>query len=144
METRLLHPGDEPLLTTAADGVFDHEVRPDLAAEFLADPRHHIAVAIEEGKIVGMASAVHYIHPDKSAELWINEVAVAGPYRRRGIAQALLNILFDHARALGCREAWVLTEPDNAPANALYRKVGGVPEEAVMYAFELTGAQGER
>jgi hypothetical protein len=29
--------------------------------------------------VVGFASAVHYVHPDKAPELWINEVGVAEP-----------------------------------------------------------------
>ncbi len=144
MEYKLLVAGDEKLLEGmgAGDGVFDRKVQPELARLFLSDPRHHIAVAIEGRTIVGMASAVNYIHPDKPDELWINEVAVAESYRRRGIGRALLDLLFHRGRELGCREAWVLTDASNGPANRLYAALGGVTRRQVMYAFSL-GEEGE-
>lgn len=139
VEIRMLRAGEEALLENAAPDTFDHPVDPRLAAEFLADPRHHIAVACAEGQIVGFASAVHYIHPDKPAELWINEVGVASTHRRRGLAKDLLRTLFDAGRALGCREAWVLTDRSNEPAMRLYAEVGGIeaPGDTVMQEFRL-------
>ena len=123
---------DKDLILSAADGVFDDDATPALTAEFLADHRHHIVAALVEGRLVGFASAVHYIHPDKPAELWINEVGVAPAYQRQGLGRRLMDALLDHGRALGCKEAWVLTEQDNEAARALYRAAGG-SEEAVVY-----------
>src|SRR5207249_3303959 len=65
VEIRILGRGDEMLLSTAAAGVFDHPVEARRCAEFLNDPRHHIAAAVDGGRVVGFASAVHYVHPDK-------------------------------------------------------------------------------
>ena len=65
IEIRLLGVGDEQVLENVADDVFDNAVDPALAAEFLADPRHHIIVAIDDGQVVGMVTSFHYIHPDK-------------------------------------------------------------------------------
>lgn len=56
-------------------------IDPTWSAEFLRDPRHHIAVAIEDGVVVGIASGVHYLHPDKPPELFVNEVGVAPAFR---------------------------------------------------------------
>ena len=67
-----------------------------------------------------------YWHPDKPRELWINEVGVAPAWRQLGVGTKLLKKTLEHARAPGCREAWVLTEPDNVAALALYSKLGGV------------------
>jgi GNAT superfamily N-acetyltransferase len=97
----------------------------ELARAFLADPRHHIAVAIDDGAVVGFASAVHYIHPDKPAELWINEVAVAPTHRKRGLAKRIVEQALAHGRGLGCKVAWVLTDTDNRAALALYAAAGG-------------------
>jgi GNAT superfamily N-acetyltransferase len=47
---------------------------------------------------------------------------------RRGIASALLARLAELARERGIRTGFVLTEPDNGPANALYRSAGGATE----------------
>ena len=95
IEIKVLHCGDEAVLSNVAAGVFDNPIDPKLTAEFLADHRHHIAVAIDDGLVVGFASAVHYIHPDKLPELWINEVAFAPTYRRRGLGKAVLKALFE-------------------------------------------------
>ena len=101
LDIRLLAPGDERVLARVAPGVFDHDVDPGLTAEFLRDPRHHLAVAIEDGAVVGFASGVHYVHPDKPAELWVNEVGVAPSHQRRGLGKRLLHALFAHGRDLG-------------------------------------------
>lgn len=138
-EIRILSSGDQALLHTVVSGVFDHAIDPDLAAEFLRDPRHHMAVAIDGGQIVGFVSGVHYLHPDKPAEMWVNEVGVAPSHQGRGLGRAILRTLLGHARRLGCREAWVLTDRSNGPAMRLYASAGGqeAPGEHVMYSFCL-------
>lgn len=133
-EIRLLGPGDASLLDRVAEDVFDHEVRPALSAEFLADPRHHLCVAVDAGMIVGMASAVHYVHPDKPPQLWINEVGVAPSHQRQGLARAMIAELLALGRRLDCTEAWVLTDEDNAAARALYRATGGEETTGVVMA----------
>jgi aminoglycoside 6'-N-acetyltransferase I len=140
IENRLLGPEDERLLRHVAPRTFDHHVDPALAAEFLRDPRHHLAVAIENGSVVGFASGVHYVHPDKPAELWINEVGVAPTHQRQGLGKRLLQRLFARGRELGCREAWVLTSHANGPAVRLYESVGGIDmaDPPVMFTFRLT------
>ena len=139
LDIRLLAPGDERVLARVAPGVFDHDVDPGLTTEFLRDPRHHLAVAIEDGTVVGFASGVHYVHPDKPAELWVNEVGVAPSHQRQGLGKRLLHTLFAHGRDLGCREAWVLTSPANGPAVRLYEAAGGIDmaDPPVMFTFRL-------
>ena len=44
------------------------------------------------------------------------------------------------ARSLGVRTGFVLTEPDNEAANALYRSLGGERVESVMWDFEYTAS----
>lgn len=137
---RLVGPDDAYLLDRVAPDVFDGPVVPALTEDFLADPRHHLFVALDAGTVVGMASAVDYVHPDKAPQLWINELGVAPPYRRRGIGRRLLSALLAHGRALGCTEAWLGTEEDNVPARALYAQAGGAAEPFVLYAFPLDAA----
>jgi aminoglycoside 6'-N-acetyltransferase I len=142
---RTLGPADHAVLMHAAEDVFDHEVDPDLAREFLDDPRHHIVVAVDGALVVGFVSAVHYVHPDKRPQLWINEVSVAPTHRRRGLAAAMLRAMFDVGRAHRCIEAWVLTDRMNPMAMALYASVGGregaddeSPNNALLgYSFDL-------
>jgi aminoglycoside 6'-N-acetyltransferase I len=140
VEIRRLTRDDRAVLDRVADDVFDYTVRPALVTEFLNDPRHHLVVAIDDGTVVGFVSAVHYVHPDKPAELWINEVGVAPSHQGRGLATAVLAEMLALARALGCHEAWVLTNRANAPAMRLYAACGGSEADEpglTMFSFPL-------
>ncbi len=77
IKTRILGPGDLDVLSDVADGVFDNPIDFSLGRSFLEDPGHHLEVAVENDRVIGMASALHYVHPDKSPELWVNEIGVA-------------------------------------------------------------------
>src|SRR5262245_28770224 len=121
---RVLGPTDGPVLQHVAAEVFDGPVDPRWSGEFFADPRHHLAVAIEVAEVVVMASAVHYVHPDKPPELWINEVGVAPTHQGQGIGRQILAALLAHGKTLGCREAWVLTSMDNTAARRMYAAAG--------------------
>lgn len=134
---RILGPEDAHVFEHMAPDVFDNAIDARWAAEFLGDPRHHLAVAIDGEEVVGMASAVHYVHPDKGPELWINEVGVTPSHHRMGVGKRLMQALFEHGRTLGCTEAWVLTEHDNTAARALYGSVGGQEASTVYITFEL-------
>jgi ribosomal protein S18 acetylase RimI-like enzyme len=140
IEIRLLRAGEERILEHVDPDVFDHAIDPEAARAFLADPRLHLAVAIDDGVVVGMVSAVHYHHPDKPVpELWIDEAGVASTHQGRGLGKALLAAMFAHGRELGCAQAWVLTERTNEAALRLYRAAGGVEESetTVMLSFAL-------
>jgi len=140
LEIKLLGRQDAGVFAHIAPDVFDDPIDVGRANEFLADPRHHLAVAVEDGLVVGFASAVHYVHPDKPCpELWINEVGVAATHRRRGLGTRLLRALFAVARGLGCAEAWVLTDRANTAAMRLYAAAGSSdqPTDPVMFTFRL-------
>jgi len=136
---KVLRSGDEAVLSRVAEEVFDNAVDADLTREFLADPRHHIAVAIDEGMVVAFASGVHYVHPDKRPEMWIKEVATAPTHQRRGLGKAVIAALLDVARAHACTEAWVLTDRSNAAARALYAALGGIEGADEVSAGEMLG-----
>jgi len=137
---RLLQTEDVAVLRDVAPEVFDQEIQIDLAREFLEDGRHHLAVALAGTQVIGMASAIHYVHPDKPAQLFINEVGVAPTHQRQGIGRQLLSALLAQGKALGCTEAWVATEPGNEAARNLYGSVGGIedPQPFVLYSFPLS------
>jgi len=46
--------------------------------------------------------------------------------------------MLERGRTLGCTEAWLGTEHDNAAACALYEHVGGGAESFVLYSFDLS------
>ena len=136
---KVLQSSDAAVLANVAPDVFDGPLDPRLVTEFLNDGRHHLAVAVDQGVVVGMASGVHYIHPDKPSELWINEVGVAPSHQGKGIGKAVVQTLLQHGRSLGCREAWVLTNRSNQAAMRLYASTGGEAssDPEVMFTFQL-------
>lgn len=140
IEIKLLAATDCDVLLSVAVDVFDNPIDLATAAEFLADARHHLAVAIADGSVVGFVSAVHYVHPDKTKpEMWINEVGVSPAHQGQGLARKLMEAVLAEARRLGCSVAWVLTNRTNNAAMRLYASSGGVeaPEDAVMFEFKL-------
>ena len=141
LEIMILRPGSEAILDRIAPDVFDNALRSDLVAEFLRDERHHLVVAVDQDLVVGFVSGVHYVHPDKPAEMWINEVGVAPSHQGQGVGKAMMQALLRHAERLGCREAWVLTDRSNHAAMRLYASTGGheAPQESVMFTFFLDG-----
>lgn len=140
VEIRILGPNERDVLTRVAPDVFDHDIDEALTEEFLRDAHHHLAVAIDAGVVVGFASAVHYVHPDKAPELWVNEVGVAPSHRRQGVGERLLHALFARGSELGCRTGWVLTSPANMGAMRLYEAAGGslLTDPPAMFTFRLS------
>jgi ribosomal protein S18 acetylase RimI-like enzyme len=124
---RVLRPGDDGLVA-AASYLFDGPARADATAHFLAADGHHLLVAYEDEHAVGFVSGVEVTHPDKGTEMFVYELAVDEPFRRRGIGRALVERLAALARAAGCYGMWVLTDEDNEAARATYEGTGGVPE----------------
>lgn len=137
IQIRLLGAGDAAVLDNVAEEVFDNDVIPEQAARYLADPSHYLAVAIDDGIVVGMCSGNDYLHPDKPVQFWVNELGVAPSHQRRGIGKRLFLTILDAARRNGRTEAWVGTEDENTAARALYRSAGGREAPFRMYTFDL-------
>ncbi|MGY0024127.1 GNAT family N-acetyltransferase [Streptomyces sp. cg35] len=109
----------------AAGPLFDSPTRPEAARDFLAAPGHHLYLAYAGAEPVGFVSGVETVHPDKGREMFLYELAVAEPYRRRGIARALIRTLAELAAGRGCYDMWVGVDTDNDVALAAYRSAGG-------------------
>ena len=94
--------------------------------ELLGDERTLFFVAFAESTPVGFLLAYELLrrHGYRSM-LFVYEVGVEPEFRRQGVATALFQRLSDLASERGIREAFVLTEPDNEAANALYASLGG-------------------
>lgn len=145
VEVRLLNPAELAVLERVDPDVFDNHVRLDLAAQYLATPGNLLAVAIRAGVVVGMGSAIAYVHPDKPLALFINEVGVSERYRGQGLGKRLMSALLEQGRLMGCTEAWVATEENNTAARAMYTSAGGKedPAHAVVYTWSLLGPASE-
>lgn len=121
------------MLARVAPDVFDLPVDPGRLAAYLAAPGHLMLVALEGDVVVGQCAAVVHRHPDKPAELYIDEVGTASTHRRRGVARRMLAAMLEWGRELGCAEAWLGTELDNEAANALYRSFAPLEDQAMRF-----------
>jgi ribosomal protein S18 acetylase RimI-like enzyme len=111
----------------AAEHLFDNPARPEWAERFLTAAGHHLLLAYAQGERVpvGFVSGVETVHPDKGTEMFLYELAVDEPYRRRGIGRALVERLAALARERGCYGMWVGVDAGNDVALAAYRSAGG-------------------
>jgi ribosomal protein S18 acetylase RimI-like enzyme len=137
VEIRRLGPRDANVLARVADDVFDEPVDPERATAYLAEPGHIMLVGLADGMVVAQVAAVIHRHPDKPTELYIDEVGVAPPFQRRGLARHMLNEMLAIGKAAGCEEAWLGTDHDNEPARGLYQAIGGKAEAFMMYVCRL-------
>jgi ribosomal protein S18 acetylase RimI-like enzyme len=119
----------EAAAVQAAARLFDDIPEPAATERFLADERHHLLIAYVEDVPAGLVTGVEMTHPDKGTEMFLYELGVAESFRGRGVGRALVTALAELARGRGCYGMWSVTDEDNVPALATYRRSGGEPEE---------------
>ncbi len=137
-EIRRLGPADASVLDRVDEDVFDHPIDAHHLGRYLADPGHLMIVAIADGVVVGQCRGTVLRHPDGPPELFIENLGVAPGHRRRGIGRQLMAAMLDWGREQECKEAWIGTETDNAPALALYRRLGPKTDEPfVLFEYDL-------
>jgi len=96
--------------------------------EASADGRAHVEVSDPHGSRIATGSAV--LDGDW---LCLYGLAVEPEHRRRGLATAVLGELIEWGAERGARTAWLHVETDNAPALALYERLGFSEHHAVRY-----------
>lgn len=98
-----------------------------------------VLVALIEGEVVGGLVAYELEKFERArSEIYIYDLAVDEPHRRQGIATALIQHLTDLAAA---RMAWVIyvqADRDDAPAIALYDKLG-IREDVLHFDLRIPG-----
>lgn len=137
VEIRLAQLSDLNAVIGIGDELFDFPIKIERAKEFFNDPRHHLVIACHDEKIVGIASAFDYVHPDKDSTLFINEVSVLEQYQNKGIGRAMTKYLLSHGKKMGCQDFWVATEHSNVAARKAYISAGGIEdsEPVVLITF---------
>jgi ribosomal protein S18 acetylase RimI-like enzyme len=142
MEIRRIARNEE---VRAAGHLFDQPPWAEATEKFLADERHHLLIAYVDGIPAGMVTGVEMTHPDKGTEMFLYELGVDEPYRRRGIGHALVSALAEVARERDCYGMWVLTDEDNPAGRATYRAAGGAPQpHIVQFNWTFDGEEEER
>ena len=145
MELGAAVPGDVPQLVELLGILFtqEAELSPDPGKQrralelILADPsRARIYVAREGSRVVAMAALHFAISTAEGGRVAGLEDCIVHPdHRQQGIGKALLGYVLEQARAEGALRVMLLTDGDNARAQALYRRLGFAPSS--MLAMRL-------
>lgn len=107
------------------------------SVDFLSDPRTVLFAAMEADESVGWSCGYELVRPDGHCAMLLYELEVAEEARGRGHGKALVEALLAEAEARGHIEMWVLTDPDNQSAAALYRAMGADRTGQIMFTWEL-------
>ena len=126
-----LRPGDEEVVRQLAEAEPQTALLADDATIFLAAFQGDDPVGFVFGHVLPRRHGAPSI-------LFVYELDVGEEHRRRGIGARLMTELAGLAREQGVRDGFVLTEPDNQPANALYRSLGGERVDSVMWDFRYS------
>ncbi len=103
----------------------------------LSDGRFVLLAAKSDGKVVGALSAYELMkYEQERSEFYIYDLAVAKPFRRRGIARSLIEALKLIARDAGAWVIFVQADREDEPAVALYRSMG-VEEQPLHFDLAL-------
>ena len=85
----------------------------------------NVLVAESDRQVVAMATAQLVVSTAEGAlSAWIEDVVVASPWRKRGIAARLLDAIADWAAAAGATRFQLLADQNNEPALSFYEKHG--------------------
>ncbi len=111
---------------------FRHEEVSDTKVDtILANDLIRIYMASNDDNVCGYVLA--YVMPriDMGDNmLMIYHVFVDEKYQRKHIAETMVRMVIDEAKALGMHYTFLITQANNAPAHALYQKLGGQLHEA--------------
>ena len=92
---------------------------------FLGDDHKIALAALADGIVVaGLVAYVLQKFESERSEIYIYDLAVAEDHRRRGLATSLILHLQSIASDIGAYVIFVQADPPDAPAVALYEKLG--------------------
>jgi ribosomal protein S18 acetylase RimI-like enzyme len=116
------------LFTDEAEFLPDADKQKRALETILSNPTiGRLFVAREGKRVVAMASLLYTVSTAEGGKAALFEDLVVHPdERKRGIGEALLKTVVEHARAEGVLRITLLTDMQNERAQAMYRRVGFV------------------
>jgi len=139
MRVRRLVPGDELVILRAAH-LFEENPEISAVRSYLADERNVLLAAFEGSDVVGVLRGTELLQlKSRRKQMFLYELMVDEPFRRRGIGTAMIEALLRDCRERGFGEVFVLTDPGNATAVRLFQSTGALTETPAdrMYVYPL-------
>ncbi len=91
---------------------------------FITEPRTFVFGGYVDNEPAGWLWGLHMRRPDGRTTTHVHQIDVVAEYRRRGVAQALVEAALALAERTGSYRMWLTTDQANEPAKALYEKAG--------------------
>lgn len=111
--------------------------RPAWLKRLLGSSQFIALAAFKDGEVVGGLAAYELRKFEQErSEIYIYDLAVAASHRRKGIATALIEELKMLAASRGASAIYVQADRPDAPAIALYTKLG-VPSDVMHFDIAL-------
>ena len=112
---------------------------PEHLENLLADDKFIALTANVDGELAGALAAYELVKFEaERSEIYIYDLAVIERYRRQGVATALIEEVKSIARDKGAWVIFVQADPPDAPAVALYEKLG-TREEVLHFDISVSG-----
>ena len=110
------------------------------ALQFLFDRFEHsesiIFIAKEDDRIVGFTQLYPIFSSVSMKRVWLlNDLYVLETYRKKGIANALMNVAKEFAQQTKAKGLELSTAIDNKQAQSLYERLGYEKDEAYYHYF---------
>lgn len=115
-----LAPGNTPLTGEKLD-------------DLVGSPTHDLLITRgADGHIIGMTLLIT-IRKLSGLQAWIEDVAVDGAHRGRGVGESLVRAAVELARAKGAGGVYLTSRPQREAANRLYLRLGFEKRETNVY-----------
>ena len=108
-----------------------NDPRKDIARKLTVQPELFL-VAVADGRLIGTVMAGYDGHRG-----WVNYLAVAPAYRRRGYARALMERIEARLLEMGCPKLSLLVRTSNIESVAFYRHLGYAQDDAIALGKRL-------
>ena len=92
--------------------------------KYISDKDKQILVAINDSKIIGLASLVFLPRLNQKLELWIPELVVDKNYRKKGVGKALIQYCIKIAKKKGCFRLRLESGNKRKGSHKFYKKIG--------------------
>ena len=122
---RALGPEDVDVLDRVRPGTFRESPDPVHAWAFLTTGVNAMAAALTRGEVIGYATGLVVLHPDRPREFLVTDISVHPDFRGRGLGTRLIERLLGTASERGCETMALSMTSENGGVRRICEKLDG-------------------